>query len=118
MKKNDRKSVSLRWLKNQLREEALKEKDEERKKKLWRWYYRAEDAEYEVDILVQKAEIRRLLEIAVEYGLIKRELLNWDIEVDTNDEDSETPSKAKKSKPNKKPPQGDDNLPKQKGFWD
>src|SRR5688572_7001280 len=57
MKQNERKSVSLRWLKNQLREEAFKEKDEDRKKKLWRWYYQAEDAEYEVDILVQKAEI-------------------------------------------------------------
>ena len=34
MKKNDRKSLSLRWLKNELRNEAMKEKDEERKKKL------------------------------------------------------------------------------------
>src|SRR5687768_5435791 len=64
MKKNERSSVTLRWLKNQLREEAIKEKDEERKKKLWRWYFRAEDAEREVDILVLKAEIRALLEIA------------------------------------------------------
>jgi hypothetical protein len=119
MKKNERKSVSLRWLKNQLREEAIKEEDEERKKKLWRWYFRAEDAEYEVDILVLKAEVRRLLELAVEYGLLDAEVLKLDMMHDDDEEDEEPPPpKEKKRKSKKKPPPEDENLPKQKTLWD
>jgi hypothetical protein len=115
--KNERKSISLRWLKNQLREEAIKEEDEERKKKLWRWYFKAEDAEYEVDILVLKAEVRRLLELAVEYGLLDKEVLKLDIGDDEEDEES-LPPKPKKRKSRKKPPPEDENLPKQKTLWD
>ena len=113
--KTDRKSLSLRWLKNELRNEALKEKDEERKKKLWRWHYRAEDAEYEVDILVLKAEVRDVLQLAVEHGIFDPELLNIEIEID---DDPEALPKENKSGRKKKPPSDDDNLPKQKGFWD
>jgi hypothetical protein len=115
--KNERKSVSLRWLKNQLRAEALKETDEERKKKLWRWYYQAEDAEYEVDILVLQAEVRRLLELAVEYGILDKEVLKLNID-DDEEEDEAPPPKPKKRKSKKKPPPEDENLPKQKTLWE
>jgi hypothetical protein len=116
-KKNERSSVTLRWLKNQLREEAIKEKDEERKKKLWRWYFRAEDAEREVDILVLKAEIRALLEIAAEHGIIDRELLKLHMVRDDDEDDSEAPPKPKQSR-GKKKPADDENLPKQMSLWD
>jgi hypothetical protein len=118
MKQNERRSVTLRWLKNQLREEALKEKDEERKKKLWRWYFRAEDAEREVDILVLKAEIRALLEIAAEHGIIDRELLKLHIVRDDEEDEEAPPPKEKQRKSKKKPPPEDENLPKQMTLWD
>src|SRR5215207_5720476 len=57
----DRKSISLRLLKNEIRSEAITQEDEKLQKKLWRWYYRAKDSEYEVDILVQKSDVRDLL---------------------------------------------------------
>lgn len=116
MKQNERKSVTLRWLKNQLREEALKEKDEDRKKKLWRWYYRAEDAEREVDILVLKAEVRALLQIAVEHGILDAEVLKFNI-VRDDETDSESPPPEKKRKSRKKPPEAK-NHPKQMSLWD
>src|SRR5687767_3780776 len=50
-KKIERISKSLRWLKNDLRNEALKTDDETLQKKLWRWHYRAKDSEYEVEVL-------------------------------------------------------------------
>ena len=115
-KKIERKSLSLRWLKNELRNEAIKEKDEALEKKLWRWYYRAKDAEYEVDILVSESDVRDVLKRAIAKGLFDEELLNMSIEFD--DDDSESPSQEQKRKSRKKPPPDDDNLPKQKSLWD
>jgi hypothetical protein len=117
--KIERRSFSLRWLKNELRNEALKEKDEELEKKLWRWYYRAKDAEYEVDILVLKAEIRNVLALLLVHKVIDVECLrNLKIEFGIEDmEVVEVPPPDKKPKSRKKPP-ADDNLPKQLSLWD
>jgi hypothetical protein len=79
--KIERRSFSLRWLKNELRNEALKEKDEELEKKLWRWYYRAKDAEYEVDILVLGSDVRDMLKDAVARGVFDEELLRLILEL-------------------------------------
>jgi hypothetical protein len=112
-----RKSLLLRWLKNELREEALKTEDEVLKKKLWRWYYRAQAAESEVNELVLQAEIRRLIELLIVHKIIDPDRLNIELERADDIELSEDLPKAKKSKRKKKAP-SDDNLPKQKGFWD
>ena len=113
-----RKSLLLRWLKNELREEALKTEDEVLKKKLWRWYYRAQAAEAEVNELVLQAEIRRLIELLIVHKIIDPDRLNVELE---RMEDIETPldsmPKPKKSKRKKQTP-SDDNLPKQKSLWD
>ena len=116
-KKIERRSMSLRWLKNDLRNEAIKEKDEELEKKLWRWFYRAKDAEYEVDILMSESDVRDVLKRAIAKGLFDEELLNWDIEFDDDDPESQPPLERKR-KSRKKPPLEDDDLPKQKGLWD
>ena len=119
-KKIERKSLSLRWLKNDLRNEAIKEEDESLEKKLWRWYYRAKDAEYEVDILTRESDVRDVLKWAIAKGLLDDELLNLNLDDDDEDgEDSESPPPPeKKRKSRKKPPPDDDDLPKQKGLWD
>ena len=116
-KKIERKSLSLRWLKNDLRNEAIKEEDEALQKKLWRWHYRAKDAEYEVDILMEQSDVRDVLKRAIAKGLFDDELLNLNLQDDDDEEDSESlPEKKRKSR--KKPPPDDDNLPTQKGLWD
>jgi hypothetical protein len=128
--KIERRSLSLRWLKNDLRNEALKEKDEELEKKLWRWYYRAKDAEYEVDILVLGSDVRDMLKDAVARELFDEELVNLILELIRKKakEAAESPEspplpKEKKRKSKKKAPpeesqSEDDDLPKQKGLWD
>jgi len=119
-KKIERISKSLRWLKNDLRNEALKTEDETLQKKLWRWHYRAKDSEYEVDILLGQSDVRDVLKRAIAQGLLDEEVSDLNREVDDEDEsDSEAPPpKQKKRKSKKKPPPDDDNLPKQKGLWD
>jgi hypothetical protein len=55
MKMTNRKSRLLSWLKSELRDEAIKATDFDwLKAKLWRWYYRAQNAEYEVNELILK----------------------------------------------------------------
>jgi hypothetical protein len=119
-KKIERISKSLRWLKNDLRNEALKTDDETLQKKLWRWHYRAKDSEYEVDILLEQSDVRDVLKRALAKGLFDDELSDLNLPVDDEDDDSEPPPpKEKKRKSKKKPPpDNDDNLPKQKGLWD
>jgi hypothetical protein len=127
-KKIERISKSLRWLKNDLRNEALKTEDETLQKKLWRWHYRAKDSEYEVDILMGQSDVRDVLKRAIALGLFDEEVsdLNLNLDIDDADEEgkddeSASPSpKKKKRKSKKKPPPDDDdgNLPKQKGLWD
>jgi hypothetical protein len=118
MNLSDHKSISLRWLKNELRNEALKEENEELQKKLWRWYYRAKDAEYEVDILVLKADLRQILKRAVAKGILDAEVLNLPIDLDDDDDENIEAAPDIQKRKLRKPPADDDNLPKQKGFWD
>jgi hypothetical protein len=119
MKMMNRKSHFLRWLKNELRDEAIKCKDEELKSKLWRWYYRAQNAEYEVNELVLKAEIRNVLELLLVHKVIDVERLkSLKIEFGIEElEIVEVPPEEEKPKSRKKPPT-DDNLPKQLSLWD
>ena len=67
-----RKSYSLAKVKSRLRAEAIKTEDEELAKLFWSLYYDARNVEYEVDAVVQETEIRRLVEIMVQHGLLQR----------------------------------------------
>ena len=120
MKMMNRKSRMLSWLKNELRDEAIKATDEELKAKLWRWYYRAQNAEYEVNELVLKAELRDVLELLLFHKVINVERLkNLKIEFGIEAiEIVEVPPEQPKQRRSKKKPAQDDNLPKQKSFWD
>jgi hypothetical protein len=104
---DDRKSISLRWVKNEIRKEAIKQKDEELKAKLWHWYYKLKDSEYEVDILVRESDVRTLLKLAVAKRWLDALVLHTPIEYDDDDEDEGVPPR---------PPE--DNLPKQLSLWD
>jgi hypothetical protein len=120
MKPSDRKSRMLSWLKNELRDEAIKCTDEELKAKLWRWYYRAQNAEYEVNELVLKAEIRDVLELLIFHKVINvARLKNLKIEFGIEDlEIVEVPPEQPKPPKVKKKPANDNNLPKQLTLWD
>jgi hypothetical protein len=124
-KKIERISKSLRWLKNDLRNEALKTDDETLQKKLWRWHYRAKDSEYEVEVLKGQSDVRDVLKRAIALGLLDEEVSDLNLNLDIDDADSSslpsssaTPPPKKKRKSKKKPPPDDDDLPKQKGLWE
>ncbi len=102
---DDRKSISLRWVKNEIRKEAIKQKDDELRNKMWRWYYKLKDSEYEVDILVRESDVRTLLKLAVAKRWLDALVLTMPLEFD--DDDEGVPPR---------PP--DDNLPKQLSLWD
>ena len=124
--KIERRSMSLRWLKNDIYNEAVKEKDEKLEKKLWRWYYRAKDAEYEVDILVLGSDVRDMLKDAVARELLDEELVTLLLELIRKKEkekaESPPPPKEKKRKSGKQPPPSEaveeDTAPRQLGLWD
>ena len=125
--KIERRSMSLRWLKNDIYNEAIKEKDEKLEKKLWRWYYRAKDAEYEVDILVLGSDVRDMLKDAAARDLLDEELVNLILELVRKKakEKAETPPpKEKKRKSHKQPPPPEaleleeEKLPKQLTLFD
>ena len=120
MKMTNRKSRLLSWLKSELRDEAIKTTDEELKAKLWRWYYRAQNAEYEVNELVLKAEIRDVLELLIFHKVINvARLKNLKIEFGIEDwEIVEVQPEQPKPSRGKKKPVDDDNLPKQLTLWD
>ena len=119
--KIERFSKSLRWLKNDIQKEAIKEKDEELEKKLWRWYYRAKDSEYEVDILVLGSDVRDLLKDAVARELFDSELVRLILELVRKQEadraETPPPPKETKSKSHKQPPPRDDLQPRQLELW-
>jgi hypothetical protein len=105
---DDRKSVSLRWVKNEIRKEAIKQENEELRNKLWRWYYKLKDSEYEVDLLVRESDVRTLLKLAVAKKWLDAIVLTMPIEYDGDEDDEEgVPPR---------PPE--DSPPKQLRLWD
>jgi hypothetical protein len=116
---DDRKSISLRWVKNEIRKEAIKQGDEELRNKLWRWYYKLKDSEYEVDILVRESDVRTLLKLAVAKRWLDAAVLLLPLEFDDDDDEDGVPPRpdeATQPKSRKQPPVND-NLPKQLSFW-
>jgi hypothetical protein len=117
---DDRKSVSLRWVKNEIRKEAIKQEDEELRNKLWRWYYKLKDSEYEVDILVRESDVRTLLKLAVAKRWLDAAVLLLPIEFDDDDDEEGVPPRPQQESKStsRKKQWADDNLPKQMSFWD
>ena len=114
---NKRISYHLTELKNELRKRAMKEKDEEKRTDYWRLYYKALHAEYEVNGLVADAEVRTLLDYALQYGRLPGSWKNLKDEINKSRDDAD-------DNQDKPQPPVDDNIddddipPRQLGLWD
>ena len=73
-----RKSEHVAQVMREIRQAALKEKNDESRSKLWRWYYRLLHGEDEMAIIVKDAEMRCLLELFLAYGMLPA---NWQEEI-------------------------------------
>ena len=73
-----RKSEYVAQVMREIRQAALKEKNDETRSKLWRWYYRLLHGEDEFELIVKDTEIRCLLEIFIAYGMLPA---NWQEEI-------------------------------------
>ena len=73
-----RKSEYVAQVMREIRQAALKEKNDETRSKLWRWYYRLLHGEDETALIVKDAEMRCLLEIFLSYGMLPD---NWQEEI-------------------------------------
>jgi hypothetical protein len=111
---NHRISYHLAQLRRELHKRALKEKDEEKRRDYWRLYYKARDAEAEVNGLVADSEILTLLDYALRYGRLPD---NWREEIAKFIKDKED-AEEKKQPPVDDSVDDDDIPPRQLGFWD
>jgi hypothetical protein len=107
-------SYYLTELKKELRNRAMKEKNEEKRRDYWRLYYKAVDAENEVNDMVRVAELRRALELMIAYGMLPD---NWREELAKLEEDKADADK-KKQPPVDNSIDDDDIPPRQLGLWD
>lgn len=73
-----RKSDRVAQVMRDIRQAALKEKDDEWRSKLWRWYYALLHGEAEIQLMIARTEGRCLLEIALTYGTLPE---NWKEEI-------------------------------------
>ena len=108
-----RVSYQLAQLRRELHKRAMKEKDEEKRRDYWRLYYKAQDAEAEVNGLVADAEIRTLLDYALLYGRLPddwREQIAKFIQDKANADEPQPPPVDEVD--------DDDIPPRQLGFWD
>ena len=108
---NKRISYHLTELKKELRKRALKEKNEEKRRDYWRLYYKAVDAEHEVDSTVADAEIRTLIDYGLRYGRLPND---WKEELAKLQEDK---AEEKKQPPVDDDIDDDDIPPRQLGLW-
>jgi hypothetical protein len=113
MTMNHRISYHLAQLRRELHKRALKEKDEEKRRDYWRLYYKARDAEAEVNGMVADSEILTLLDYALRYGRLPE---NWREEIAKHLEDK-ADAEEKKPPPVDDSADDDDIPPRQLGFW-
>jgi hypothetical protein len=108
-----RKSEYVAQVMREIRQAALKEKNDETRSKLWRWYYRLLHGEDEVEIIVKDTEVRCLLEIFLAYGMLPA---NWQEEI------AKLEAKLRAEMEQQAPPvadiDDDDIPPRQLGLWD
>ena len=113
MRRKHWKSKRLEQHQNKLRNRALKEKNEEKRKDYWGLYFDAKDMEHEVDGMVKDAHTCRLLDIMTVHGYADSIL----------DEEKNNPppeeDKPNENESDEEPPDHEDDIPpRQKGFWD
>jgi protease II len=103
------KSKRMEQHQNKLRNRALKENDEEKRKDYWSLYFDAKAIEYEHDSNLKEAHVCRLLDMMTVYGA-KDMIL---------EDERENPPEDKPDKPDDEPPDHDDKIPpRQMGFWE
>jgi hypothetical protein len=104
----NRISKRLLHLQNELKKRAMNEENEKKRADYWRLYYAALDIEHDIRVLVMEAEIRRLVEIMMEYGIPY-----------TYVEPTEPPPADESPDSESEPPDHDDDIPpRQLGLWD
>jgi hypothetical protein len=109
-----RKSEYVAQVMREIRQAALKEKNDETRSKLWRWYYRLLHGEDETALIVKDAEMRCLLEIFLSYGMLPDNL---------EEEIAKLEAKLRAEMQQQAPPpvadiDDDDIPPRQMGLWD
>ena len=109
-KPNHWMSKRLEKHQNKLRQRALKERDEDKRKDYWSLYYDAKDIEHEFREKQMTDDMVRLVEVITVLGVSDILL----------DEAKDNPPPEDKPKPaDSEPPDHDENIPpRQKGFWD
>ena len=110
-------SQKLARLKEELRKRAVKEEDEELRNDYWRLYYKALHAEYEVNGLVADAEVRTLLDYALQYGRLPGDWKNLKDEIKKSRDDADD-NQDKPQPPVDDSIDDDDIPPRQLGLWD
>ena len=103
------KSKRMEQHQNKLRNRALKESDEEKRKDYWSLFFDAKAIEYEHDSQMKEAHVCRLLDIMTVYGA--KDMIVED--------ERENPPEDKLDKTDDEPPDHTDDIPpRQKVFWD
>jgi hypothetical protein len=103
------KSKRMEQHQNKLRNRALKEKDDEKRKDYWSLYFDAKAIEAEHDSQLKESHVCRLLDIMTVYGA-KDMIL---------EDERENPPEEKPPKPDDEPPDHNDNIPpRQMGLWE
>ena len=73
-----RKSQYVAQVMREIRQAALDEENEKLRGKLWRWYYRLQHGEDEIQLMLKDTAMRNVLEFIIEYGMLP---LNWKEEI-------------------------------------
>jgi hypothetical protein len=72
------KSQYVAQVMREIRQAALDEENEKLRGKLWRWYYRLQHGEDEIQLMLKDTAMRNVLEFIIEYGMLP---LNWKEEI-------------------------------------
>jgi hypothetical protein len=73
-----RKSQYVAQVMREIRQAALDEENEKLRGKLWRWYYRLQHGEDEIQLMLKDTAMRNVLEFIIEYGMLP---LDWKEEI-------------------------------------
>jgi hypothetical protein len=108
------KSQYVAQVMREIRQAALDEENEKLRGKLWRWYYRLQHGEDEIQLMLKDTAMRNVLEFIIEYGMLP---LDWKEEI--------AKFLARIEADEDKPPSpviddidDDDIPPRQLGFWE
>jgi hypothetical protein len=72
------KSQYVAQVMREIRQAALDEENEKLRGKLWRWYYRLQHGEDEIQLMLKDTAMRNVLEFIIEYGMLP---LDWKEEI-------------------------------------